>query len=51
VLQPVDDRGDGARLAFLIGRSSDLKRALVDFACSSRFERHMARFLGRQIPK
>ena len=32
-------------LASLIERSAELKRALVDFACSPRFERHLATFM------
>ena len=32
-------------LASLIERSAELKRALVDFACSPRFERHLAPFM------
>jgi hypothetical protein len=37
------NRGDGEpSLAFLIERSADLKRDLVDFACSPRWERSLA---------
>ncbi|MGH3197908.1 MAG: hypothetical protein ACRDOH_09740 [Streptosporangiaceae bacterium] len=40
------NHGDGEpSLASLIERGSDLKRALVDFALSPRFERHLARFM------
>jgi hypothetical protein len=46
----VNDSGDEALLAKLIERSAELKRALVDFACSSRFERHMARFMEAADP-
>jgi hypothetical protein len=46
----VNDSGDEASLAKLIERSAELKRALVDFACSSRFERHMARFMEAADP-
>lgn len=41
----MSDSGDGASLATLIERSAELKRALVDFACGPRFERHLARFM------
>jgi hypothetical protein len=41
----MNDSGDGASLATLIERSAELKRALVDFACGPRFERHLARFM------
>ena len=41
----MNDNGDEALLASLIERSTGLKRALVDFACSSRFERHLAPFM------
>jgi hypothetical protein len=47
----MNDSGDEASLAQLIERSADLKRALVDFACSSRFERHMARFMEAADPE
>jgi hypothetical protein len=40
----MNDSGDGVSLASLIERSAELKRALVDFACGPRFERHLARF-------
>jgi len=45
------DSGDETSLAQLIERSSDLKRALVDFACSSRFEGHLARFTEAADPE
>jgi hypothetical protein len=38
----MNGNGDEALLASLIERSTGLKRALVDFACSPRFERHLA---------
>jgi hypothetical protein len=41
----MNDNGDEALLASLIERSAELKRALVDFACSPRFERHLAPFM------
>jgi hypothetical protein len=41
----MNDSGDEASIAFLIGRSAELKRALVDFACGRRFERHLALFM------
>jgi hypothetical protein len=34
----MNDSGDEASLAFLIGRSAELKRAVVDFACGPRFD-------------
>jgi hypothetical protein len=37
--------GDERSLAFLIERSAELKRALVDFALSPRMERHLERFM------
>jgi hypothetical protein len=37
--------GDEPSLASLIERSAELKRALVDFTCSPRFERHLTRFM------
>src|SRR5262245_24919291 len=37
--------GDEASLAFLLERSAELKRVLVDFAYSPRFERHLTRFM------
>jgi hypothetical protein len=37
--------GDEPSLACLIERSAELKRALVDFALSPRFERHLERFM------
>ncbi len=37
--------GEEPSLAFLIERSAELKGALVDFACSSRFDRHLARYM------
>jgi hypothetical protein len=37
--------GDEPSLASLIEGSAELKRALVDFACSPRFERHLTRFM------
>ncbi len=37
--------GDAPSLDSLIERSAELKRALVDFACSPRFERHRTRFM------
>jgi len=40
----MNDSGNEASLASLVERSADLKRALVDFACSPRFERHLALF-------
>ncbi len=41
----MNDSGDEASLASLIERSAELKRALVDFACGPRFERHLAPFM------
>jgi hypothetical protein len=41
----MNDSDDEALLAPLIGRSAELKRALVDFACGPRFERHLAPFM------
>lgn len=41
----MSDGGDEAPLASLIERSAELKRALVDFACGPRFERHLAPFM------
>jgi hypothetical protein len=42
----VRKRGDGEpSLASLIERSAELKRALVEFACSPRFGRHLRRFM------
>ncbi len=38
----MNDSGGEASLASLIERSAELKRALVDFACGPRFERHLA---------
>ncbi len=46
----MNDSGDEASLASLIERSAELKRALVDFACSPRFERHLARFMEAAGP-
>ena len=37
--------GDQPSLASFIERSAELKRALVDFALSSRFERHLEQFM------
>ena len=37
--------GGEPSLASLIERSAELKRALVDFALSPRFERHLAQFM------
>ncbi|MGH3185195.1 MAG: hypothetical protein ACRDOE_25265, partial [Streptosporangiaceae bacterium] len=40
------NRGDSEpSLTFLIERSAQLKRDLVDFACSPRFERNLERFM------
>jgi hypothetical protein len=44
-LRAMKRSGGDPSLAPLIERSADLKRALVDFACSPRFERHLARFM------
>jgi hypothetical protein len=41
----MNDSGDGASLASLVERSAELKRTLVDFVCSPRFERHLAPFM------
>jgi hypothetical protein len=41
----VNDSVGEASLASLIERSAELKRALVDFACGPRFERHLAPFM------
>jgi hypothetical protein len=41
----MNDSGGEPSLASLIERSAELKRALVDFACGSRFERHLAPFM------
>jgi hypothetical protein len=43
--QVVNDSGGEASLASLIERSAELKRALVDYACGPRFERHLAPFM------
>jgi hypothetical protein len=45
VRQVVNDSGGEASLASLMERSAELKRALVDFACGPRFERHLAPFM------
>ncbi len=45
MLRVMNYSGDEASLASLIERSADLKRALVDFACGPRFERHLAPFM------
>lgn len=45
VRQVVSDSGGEASLASLVERSAELKRALVDFACGPRFERHLAPFI------
>lgn len=45
MLQVMNDSGDGASLATLVERSAELKRTLVDFVCSPRFERHLAPFM------
>jgi hypothetical protein len=37
--------GEEPSFASLIERSAELKRALVDFACSPRLERQLARFM------
>ena len=37
--------GGEPSLAFLIERSAELKRTLVDFALSPRFERHLEQFM------
>ena len=39
--------GDEPSLASLIERSAELKRALVDFALSPRFERHLSELVRR----
>jgi len=40
------NHGGGERsLASLVERSAELKRALVDFALSPRFERHLEQFM------
>jgi hypothetical protein len=44
-LQTVTGSGEESLLASLIERSAELKRALVDFTCSSRFKRHLGRFM------
>ena len=36
-------------LESLIERSGDLKRALVDFACGPRLERHLTRFMQKSV--
>jgi hypothetical protein len=36
-------------LESLIERSAELKRALVDFACSPRLERHLTRFMQKSV--
>ena len=36
-------------LESLIERSAELKRALVDFACGPRLERHLARFMQKSV--
>ena len=41
----MNDSGDEASLAWLIERSAELKRALVDFACGPRFERNLTTFM------
>jgi hypothetical protein len=41
----INHGGDEPSLAWLIERSAELKRALVDFALSPRFERHLERFM------
>jgi hypothetical protein len=41
----MNGNGDEGLLALLIERSAELKRALVDFACSPRYERHLAPFM------
>jgi hypothetical protein len=46
----MSDSGDEASLAVLIERSAELKRALVDFACSPRFERHLATLMEATGP-
>lgn len=44
-LRAMKPGGEEPSLASLIERSAELKRALVDFACSARFERQLARFM------
>ncbi len=44
-LRAVNRSGGEPPLASLIDRSAELKRALVDFALSPRFERHLERFM------
>jgi hypothetical protein len=41
----MNQSSDEPSLARLIGRSAELKRALVDFALSPRMERHLERFM------
>jgi hypothetical protein len=41
----MDHGGGEPSLAFLIERSAELKRALVDFALSPRFERQLEQFM------
>ena len=41
----MNEGGDERSLACLIERSAELKRALVDFALSPRFERQLERFM------
>jgi hypothetical protein len=36
-------------LESLIERSAELKRALVDFACGPRLERHLTRFMQKSV--
>jgi len=43
-LRTMKPGGEEPSLASLIERSAELKRALVDFACSPRFERHLGQF-------
>jgi len=44
-LQAMSDSDGEPSLDSLIERSAELKRALVDFACGPRFERHLTRFM------
>jgi hypothetical protein len=56
-LQTMDHDDTKPSLASLLMRSTELKRALVDFAVSPRYERHLARFMeeaghhGRVLPE
>ena len=48
-MTPTNDNDAERSLESLIERSAELKRALVDFACSPRLERHLTQFMQKSI--